>query len=175
MCIHGEAKGRLWMPPHSVGSLTQGAQNLHKHSEAHTPRRPASYGKCDMEGCLPPRTSLESRLVCRSCGKPGLGPRPKSAWTPTTREFCFSLYLTQVQQVVPLWGALRKGYLESPHSWAWAWQCAFCGICQHMCACLLCYVTGAQGRRAVPQESAWPGVIFLLRGKNRYSDGMEEA
>ena len=66
MCIHGEAKGRLWMPPHSVGSLTQGAQNLHKHSEAHTPRRPASYGKCDMEGCLPPRTSLESRLVSLS-------------------------------------------------------------------------------------------------------------
>ena len=29
----------------------------------------------------------------------------------STREFCFSLYLTQVQQVVPLWGALRKGYL----------------------------------------------------------------
>ena len=37
MCIHGEAKGRLWMMPHNVGSLTQGAQSLRKHSEAHTP------------------------------------------------------------------------------------------------------------------------------------------
>ena len=63
MCIHGVAKGRLWMTPHNVGSLTQGAQSLRKHREAHTPRRPASYSKCDVEGCLPPRTSLESRLV----------------------------------------------------------------------------------------------------------------